>query len=247
MQVVCLSPMAMLNAWSSKILPWSFPEVENIVRDTIKLRMRLIPYLYSAFARYHFDGTPPFRAMALEAGIDQSSGSKQIDSDLRTHAYGLTAESDSDSQWMVGDSLLVAPLFAGESSRNVALPAGKWFDFDDGQAFDGGHEITVTAGLDKLPIFVRDGGIVPLMPALPSVPGPDAPVPLEVRYYGSAPGKFALYDDDGETFAYERGEYRWHTLEAGIDANGELRATVSAPEEGWRSWYGDITWRRMTE
>ena len=66
MQTVCFSPLAMLNAWSSGTKPWSFPEVEPIIRKYLELRMRLLPYFYSAFARYHFDGTPPFRAMALE-------------------------------------------------------------------------------------------------------------------------------------------------------------------------------------
>jgi alpha-D-xyloside xylohydrolase len=223
MQVVCLSPLAMLNAWMGSILPWSFPEVAPIIRSTIQLRMRLIPYLYSAFARYHFNGTPPFRAMALETGLAD----------------------DCDSQWMTGDSMLVAPLFAGETSRQVSLPPGAWFDFETGDRYDGGQEIEVAGGLDKLPIFVRDGGIVPLMPVAQSVPGPDAPVPLEVRYYGSAPGKFALYDDDGETFAYERGEYRWRILEASVNAQGEFTGSVSAADDGWRSWYGDIKWRQM--
>jgi alpha-D-xyloside xylohydrolase len=215
----------MLNAWASDRLPWVLPDVADIVRETIKLRMTLIPYLYSAYARYYFDGTPPLRAMALES----------------------RAPSDCDTQWMIGDSLLVAAIFAGETSRLVSLPEGLWFDFDTGERYEGGQEIEISPGLEKLPIFVRDGAIVPLMPSYPSVPGPDAAVPLEVRYYGSASGRFALYDDDGETFAYERGEYRWITLEAALDARGELEATASAPEDGWRSWYGQITWRRMTK
>src|SRR5688500_14501851 len=69
MQSVCFSPMAMLNAWADGTKPWSFPEVADPVRDVMRLRIRLLPYLYAAFARYHFDGVPPVRAMALEPGF----------------------------------------------------------------------------------------------------------------------------------------------------------------------------------
>ena len=65
MQSVCFSPMAMLNAWADGTKPWSFPEVENQVRDVAQLRMQLLPYIYSAFARYKDEGIPPFRAMQL--------------------------------------------------------------------------------------------------------------------------------------------------------------------------------------
>jgi len=72
-QTVCFSPMAMINAWSDGTKPWSFPDVENEVREYAFLRMRLIPYLYSEFAKYHFEGTPPFRGMNLEPGFDSKT------------------------------------------------------------------------------------------------------------------------------------------------------------------------------
>lgn len=68
-QTVVFSPMAMLNAWASGTKPWSFPEVAEQVKEYALLRMRMIPYWYTEFARYHFDGIPPFRAMNLEAGF----------------------------------------------------------------------------------------------------------------------------------------------------------------------------------
>ena len=72
MQSVCFSPMAMLNAWASGTKPWSFPEVEKQVKEIALLRMQLMPYFYTAFARYHFEGIPPFRAMNLEEGFSAS-------------------------------------------------------------------------------------------------------------------------------------------------------------------------------
>ena len=68
MQTTCFSPLAMINAWASGTKPWSFPEVYDACREVALLRMQLLPYIYSAFARYHFEGLPPFRAMALEVG-----------------------------------------------------------------------------------------------------------------------------------------------------------------------------------
>ena len=65
---------------------------------------------------------------------------------------------------------------------------------------------------------------------------------MEVRCYGSAPGRFLLFDDDGETFAYERGEYRWRRLEIEVATDGGMCGTISPVEEGWRSAYGEIEW-----
>jgi len=248
MQVVCMSPMALLNAWSGRMLPWSFPEVADIVADVIRLRMRLMPYLYSAFARYHFDGTPPFRAMALEGAV--SNHEKCADgriADLRTHAYGQSAQHDVDDQWMMGDSILVAPLFAGENSRKVMLPSGYWFDFETGEAFQGGRPVDIVAPIDKLPLFVRDGGIVPLMPPLMHAPACGQAVPLEIRYYGSKPGRFELYDDDGETLAYERGEFRWRTIEAQLGTDGNIVGSIGEVDPQWQSGFAEISWTHLAQ
>ena len=75
MQSVCFSPLAMINAWYHGTKPWSFPEVYEHVREIASLRMRLFPYIYSAFARYHFEGIPPFRAMVLEPSFYEAEKS----------------------------------------------------------------------------------------------------------------------------------------------------------------------------
>lgn len=243
MQVVCLSPLAMLNAWASSTQPWSFPEVEPIIRKYLELRMRLLPYLYSAFAEYYFEGTPPFRAMALEGeAAGGRAGTAAAEADLTRDAYGSLEARGVDDQYMVGPSLLVAPVFAGETSREVALPPGVWYDWDTSERFEGGRKVRIFPGLDTLPIFVREGAVIPLMPALPHAPRAGEPLPLEVRHYGPVPGRFRLFDDDGETFAYERGEYRWRDLEVTGDAKGRRAGTITAAEEGWQSSYGEVTW-----
>jgi alpha-D-xyloside xylohydrolase len=225
MQTVCFSPLAMLNAWASGTKPWSFPEVEPIVRKYIELRMRLLPYFYAAFARYRCDGTPPFRALALEPGAASDPALREC-----------------DDQYLAGDSLLVAPVFAGERARDVLLPPGAWHDFETGERFEGGQRIRVECSLETLPLFARDGAIIPLMPLLLHAPNLGEAMPLEIRHYGTLPGSFDLFDDDGETYAYERGKFRWRRLEVTLAPDGTRRGTFSPIEPGWQSAYGEVTW-----
>jgi len=218
LQVVCFSPLAMLNAWSSGMKPWSFPEVEPIVQKYMELRMRLVPYFYSAFARYWADGTPPFRPMAFEGG-----------------------PADCDDQFMAGGCLLVAPVFAGQASRTVHLPAGAWYEFETGERFEGGGPVEVSPGLERIPVFAREGSVVPLADASDHSPARGEAVPLTVRHFGPAEGTFRLFDDDGESFAFERGEYRWREVTVRIRADGTREGQVSPVENGWRSAYGDVS------
>ncbi|HEX2717360.1 MAG TPA: TIM-barrel domain-containing protein [Gemmatimonadaceae bacterium] len=247
MQSVCFSPLAMLNAWADGTKPWSFPEVEGAVRDAMLLRVRLLPYLYSAFARYHFDGTPPFRPMALEPGFRVDDEERTATVSSTDDPYAAATRRDVKDQFMVGADLLVAPMFAGQSSRTVILPDGKWFDFYSGAFVGGSAVVTVTPGLDRIPLFVRDGAIVPLIAGNPlRAPAAGERVDLEVRHYGTAPGRFDLYDDDGVTFGYERGAFSWTTLAVAPDRRGVLRGSVVRPARGRPFGYGEIRFTMMT-
>ncbi len=217
MQSVCFSPMAMLNAWSSGTKPWTFPEVEQQVRDVALLRMRLLPYFYSAFARYHFEGIPPFRAMYLEDEFNLPpllDNSLTIDKRYKARQLRRTAKQrgDFNDQYMAGDDLLVAPMFAGQTERQVTLPSGKWYDFYTGELAGENEVITVKPGLDEIPLLVRDGGIIPLVPERLYAPGKDEVLELEIRHYGKSEGVFMLYDDDGISFDYETGAHSWTRL-----------------------------------
>lgn len=247
MQSVCFSPMAMLNAWADGTKPWTFPEVADAVRDVMQLRIRLLPYLYSAFAQYHFRGTPPFRAMALVDGFraDLSDSAAALSS--TENPYAAATRRDIKDQFMVGDNLLVAPMFAGDTSRTVILPKGRWYDFYTGALAGDGAVITIKPGLERIPLFVRDGGIIPMLAeSRRQIPGvPDAPDALEVRHYGDAAGTFDLYDDDGLTFDYERGAFSWTTLRARRSPDGTLRGEVVPDAKGKPFSYGPIRWNMM--
>jgi alpha-glucosidase (family GH31 glycosyl hydrolase) len=245
MQSVCFSPMAMINAWSSRTRPWSFPEVYDAVRDVAYLRMRLLPYLYSTFAEYHFQGIPPIRAMALvETGPKESVEQGKLDD--TNNPYEEAIRRDVKDQYMFGPSLLVAPMFTGQTSRSVILPGGKWYDFYTGDFVGEKEIITVHPGLEKIPLFVRDGGIIPLIPKRLHAPKNGEILPLEIRLYGTSEGEFLLYDDDGETYAYENGGYSQTKLTVTKTTDGKLQGQVKRLDDHVYN-YGDVEWVFMTK
>ncbi len=181
MQSACLSPIAQLNAWDSGKKPWSYPAVEKETRDAMLLRESLIPYLYTAFAEYAREGIPVVRPMSL------------IDGGLETDEY------------MLGDSLLAAPMFTGEKSRTVRLPEGKWYDYQTGRYAGSSEAITIHPGLDEIPLYVKGGSAVPSID--PALGAEDLKSSCHLRCYGPGPWTCSLYEDDGATFAFEKGAF----------------------------------------
>ena len=113
---------------------------------------------------------------------------------------------------MIGDALLVAPIAPGIQSRKVVLPAGKWFDFYTGRLAGENETIEVTPPLSQIPVFVKDGSLVPMIGDRVYAPRSEDVLALDVRHYGDRPGTISVYDDDGETFEYERGDRSWTRL-----------------------------------
>lgn len=246
-QTVIFSPMAMINAWSSGTKPWSYPEVAGQVKELALLRMQMMPYWYSEFARYHYEGIPPFRGMALEANFKQEVKKEAGSTSLEENPYAEATSREIKDQYMAGEYLLVAPLFAGDTTRKVILPKGKWYDFYTGAFAGDGEVLTVTSGLNKIPVYVKDGGIIPMMKPLLHAPKAGEKVDLEIRHYGTKAGMYNLYDDDGETYNYEKGEYSWRAIKVTPEAGGWLAGTISAAQAGKPNTVGNVTWRFMTK
>jgi alpha-glucosidase (family GH31 glycosyl hydrolase) len=246
MQSVCFSPMAMLNAWASGTKPWSYPEVEKQVKEIALLRMQLIPYFYSAFARYHFEGIPPFRAMNLEAAFDTEVKMDAKTASLNENPYAESYLEEVKDQYMAGDFLLVAPMFDGVASRDIILPPGKWFDFYTGEFAGDGEVINVTPGLEKIPVYVKDGGIIPMMEAALRAPRQGEKYNIEIRHYGTRPSSFQLYDDDGVSFDYEKGMFSWRAINVS-NRNGKWKGTISKAEKGKPDLIGEVRWKFMTK
>lgn len=245
-QSTIFSPMAMINAWSSGTKPWSFPEVADQVRACALLRMQMMPYWYNAFADYYFNGTPPFRAMNLETGFTGSIEKKQSNASLEENPYEEAVVAEIKDQYMAGPSLLVAPMFAGDSVRTVVLPKGNWYDFYTGDFAGNGQVLTVKPGLDKIPVYVKEGAVIPFMEPRLHAPSSKEKINIELRVYGNKPTTFELYDDDGESYDMERGAFQWRKVSISFDKNGQLIGTVSPPENGKPSTYNQISFKRMT-
>jgi alpha-glucosidase (family GH31 glycosyl hydrolase) len=187
-------------------LPWSHgPEAEANFRAYARLRYRLLPY-YCALAWEAFrTGLPLLRPMLLE-----------YQEDVRF--------AGTDDQVLLGDRLLLAPVLeAGATTRQVLLPAGLWHDFWSGRSYTGGGTIDYPAPLDRLPILVRGGSILPLGPALDYIPDDHRFDELELHCWPPYPAACTLYDDDGRTRAYQHGQFS--TTAMRVDAGG-ARVTV---------------------
>ena len=120
---------------------------------------------------------------------------------------------------MMGPDLLVAPVFEGESERKVVLPVGDWYDFYTGEWVGNGETIVIESTLARIPLFVRDGAIIPMLQSAEMTT-------LEVRHYGKRAGTYRLYNDDGHTFNYEQGDYTITMLEAKQAADGSWQGLV---------------------
>lgn len=238
------SPMAMINAWASGTKPWTFPEVAGQIKELANLRMQMMPYWYSEFAKYHFQGIPPFRAMNLEPGFTVTEAKKENKkTNLEENPYEEATSKEVKDQYMAGEYLLIAPMFTGQTSRKVILPKGKWYDFYTGKYAGDGEVISVTPGLDKIPVYVKDGGIIPMMPAMLHAPKNGQKVNIEVRYYGERPGTYMLYDDDGETFNYEKGDYSFREIKVSRATGGSISPAVKGKPDN----IGKVTFKMMTE
>jgi alpha-glucosidase len=170
--------------------PWVYGERnEAINRRAIELRYELLPHLYNVMAESCAAGLPAMRPLFFEFPADENAR-------------------DTDDVFLFGRDLLVAPVIKPEqTSRHTYLPPGDWFDFWTGHKLTGGqhHQLQVT--LESLPIFVRAGGFVfrqPVVQHTGEMPGQ----PLIVcAYPGAATSEATYYEDDGETFAHERGGF----------------------------------------
>ncbi|MEY7851033.1 TIM-barrel domain-containing protein [Natrarchaeobius sp. A-rgal3] len=190
---------------------WRFGEPGDRIYDTIvtfdELRYRLLPYIYSLAGWETHDEYTMFRHLAFEFREDE-----------RTH--------DVTDQFMCGPSLLVCPvtepMYYGPDSttlegrakaREVYLPDGTvWYDFWTGERYDGGQTILADAPIEKMPLFVRAGSIIPMGPVVNHTgERPDAP--WELRVYPGRDGSFEIYEDAGDSYEYEDGAYAITRLE----------------------------------
>jgi alpha-glucosidase (family GH31 glycosyl hydrolase) len=164
------------------------PEVERICRKYLNTRYQLLPYLYSAVAETHETGIPLLRSLWFHYPDDP------------------TARTIADA-YLFGPSLLVAPVVEPAArEKKLYLPAGTWWNFWTSQPIDGGSIITAPVDLETMPVFVRAGSILPTGPIKQFALEPSAE-PITLTIYPGADGHLSLYEDDGQTFAYKKGDF----------------------------------------
>ncbi|WP_419810063.1 TIM-barrel domain-containing protein [Sphingomonas sp.] len=182
---------------------------EPVLADLLRLRYRLIPYLYALGHDTWQSGAPFMRALFMDFPDD------------------ATAKTLGD-EYMLGPAFLVAPVTEqGATTRRVWLPAGTdWYDWWTDRRYSGGQWVIAAAPIEHIPLFVRAGSIVPLGAAVRSTATAQ---PLEtIRVYPGRDTRFTLYDDDGMTNAYRTGGGRAATL-MWDDASGRLTASGRLP------------------
>ena len=177
--------------------PWSYPSVEPILVQYDKLRYRLMPYIYSLAWKVSSDDYTLERPLVMDWRTDP-----------RTWNIG--------DQFMFGPALMAAPVLEqGAVARKIYLPdSPAWYDFWTGDKTQGGRETEAAAPLDRMPLFVRAGSILPLGPEI-EYADEDPNGPIELRIYAGADGSFDLYEDSGDSYDYEKGQHaviplRWN-------------------------------------
>ena len=225
--------------------PWvGGPVHESIRRKFIEARYRLLPYIYTLAEEASRTGIPMMRPLFLE--FPEVAGDK--------HPLDL----DAGNQFLWGPGLMVAPAIFGEEPQKYAvkLPAGDWYDYWTGRKAEGkapGGDPVITGGakgparvldleitptLAELPVFARGGSIIPLQPLVQST-GEKPVGPLELRVYPGPDCKGSVYQDDGISFAFQRGEFSRQSFSCDMAAGG-FTLRLSAREGSCAPWWQTI-------
>jgi alpha-D-xyloside xylohydrolase len=187
---------------------WRFDEkTQGVMRNYLDLRYRLLPYLYSVAWQVTTNGSTFMRPLVMDFPKDPQ-------------VLGI------GDQYLFGPAIMVTPVTtAGAATRSVYLPAGAapWYNFWTGAAAPAGQRLETPAPVETLPLFVRPGSIIPMGPFLQYSSEKPAD-PIELRVYRGADASFTIYEDQGDTYNYEKGQFAtipisWnearHTLEIG--------------------------------
>lgn len=195
---------------------WSYgKQAEPILEKYLRLRYELMPYIYSLGYGTHVTGAPFMRALFMD-----------FPNDPKVAEIG--------DEYMFGPAFLVAPVTSqGQVKKSVYLPVGtQWYNYWTNEKFEGGQTIEASAAIDTIPVFVKAGSIVPLGSAVESTH--DKQSIARIKVYPGANGNFDLYSDDGQTYAYEKGEFQVTHLHWN-DAAKKLE------QAGSKTLIGDIT------
>ncbi|MHB1455834.1 MAG: glycoside hydrolase family 31 protein [Armatimonadota bacterium] len=200
-QFGAFSPILWVHGIWGLRLPWEYGEPGmGVCADFIRLRERLIPYTYT------------YSRIANETGVSLVRG-MYIDYPNQEQSYAY-----SDKQYMYGRDMLIAPITESANGKaalkDIYLPEGdNWYDYFTGEIYTGGQVVNYECPLDRMPMFVRAGSIIPMAPQM-NYAGekPLDPLTLDV-YAGDRAASFKLFEDDGESLDYRQGKFAWTNIE----------------------------------
>jgi alpha-glucosidase len=198
--------------------PWvSGPEQEAIRKRYIELRYRLLPYIYTAMEETSRTGVPLMEPIFLEYPDAQN-------------LYG------EDHEFLFGRDLFVAPVVTEKvDAEDVHLPPGDWYDFWNAEIHLSKDQISLHPALAETPLYVRAGAIIPMQPIVQSTnEKPDGP--LELRVYMGDDCHGTLYQDDGHTFAYQKGDFLRVNFACEVSPR-EMTITSKIEKNGYQPWW----------
>jgi alpha-glucosidase len=197
---------------------WAYPPAyADAMRDAFLLRSALIPYLYTASRRTYDSGVPFLRPLYWD----------YPESD---EAYSVKDE------YLFGDELLVAPVVTprraetGLATRVVWLPPGTWIEWFSGRSLQGPASVPRSFGLDEIPVYVKAGSIIPMQRPVSRAGDHPAATPLVLSVFPMGHSTAGLYEDQGDSIAYQSGEGAWTTVRSSRD--GEARVIRVEPVQG---------------
>lgn len=182
------SPIFRIHGYQTETEPWKYGTVvEENIRKMLNLRYRLIPYIYSEAWQVTSNGSTMMRPLVMDFKNDSEATRQPF-------------------EYMFGQSFLVMPVTEpGVSKANVYLPKNtSWYDFWTGRKLEGGRTVETATPLDKIPLFVKAGSIIPMTNVEQSTTEIKSDT-VEVRIYPGANGRFDLYNDEGDNYNYENG------------------------------------------
>ncbi len=201
------NPVFRIHGYMTETEPWKYGQtVEDNMRKMLNLRYQLLPYIYSEAWKITRKGSTLMRPLVMDFKEDKKALDQQF-------------------EYMFGKSFLVAPVTeSGITETSVYLPkSASWFDFWTGKRFVGGQTVVASAPLDRIPLYVKAGSIIPMGKIIQHSAQKTSDA-LEIRVYKGEDGKFELYEDEGDSYNYEKGKYsiipfnwseRTHTLVIG--------------------------------
>jgi alpha-glucosidase len=203
--------------------PWLFnDQTTNQIRKILEQRYQLLPHLYSAFYQAHTTGMPVNRMLPIDYTYDEN-----------------VYKSNYQNEYLFGDNMLVCPIASTQQLVSVYLPGNSvWYRFSsDFEQYEGGNSYNVNAPLNDLPVFVKEGSVIPMQSVIQNTKEKGDGVLYLHVWKGKTGSQYIYYEDDGETYQYEQKDYYKRTITYSPETNS---IKLSAKEGNYSSKFKQL-------